>query len=81
MCMTKDMWTIYLSYSDRLEKINENLNTKHTNIKFTKEKEFNESLSFLDVLLSQNKKGFTTTVYHKSIFSGVYSNFNSFMAD
>ena len=45
------MLTMYLSYFDRLEKINENLNTKHTNIKFTKEKEFNESLSFLDVLL------------------------------
>ena len=33
------------------------------------------------MLISQNKKGFTTTVYHKPTFSGVYSNFNSFIAD
>ena len=44
-------------------------------------KEVNESLPFLDVLISQNNKGFTTTVYHKPTFSGVYSNFNSFIAD
>ena len=64
-----------------LEKFNEYLNTKHANIKFTSEKEVNGSLPFLDVLISRNKKGFTTTVYHKPTFSGVYSNFNSFIAD
>ena len=35
-----------------LEKFNEYLNTKHTNIKFTSEKEVNRSLTFLDVLIS-----------------------------
>ena len=64
-----------------LEKFNEYLNTKHANIKFTNEKEVNGSLPFLDVLISRNNKGFTTTVYHKPTFSGVYSNFNSFIAD
>ena len=48
---------------------------------FTSEKEVNGSLPFLDVLVSRNKEGFTTTVYHKPTFSGVYSNFNSFIAD
>ena len=33
------------------------------------------------MLISQNKEGFTTTVYHKPTFSGVYSKFNSFIAD
>ena len=33
------------------------------------------------MLISRNKKGLTTTVYHKPTFSGVYSNFNSFIAD
>ena len=33
------------------------------------------------MLISQNKEGFTTTVYRKPTFSGVYSNFNSFIAD
>ena len=75
------MRTIYLSYFDHLEKSNENLNTKHTNIKFTYEKEVSRSLTFLDVLLYRNTKGFTTTNCPKPIFSGVYSNFNSFIAD
>ena len=41
----------------------------------------NGSLPFLDVLISRNNKGFTTTVYHKPTFNGVCSNFNSFIAD
>ena len=45
-----------------LEKFNEYLNTKHADIKFTSEKEINGSLPFLDVLISWNTKGFTTTV-------------------
>ena len=44
-------------------------------------KEVNGSLPFLDVLISQSNEGFATTVYHKPTFSGVYSNFNSFVAD
>ena len=60
---------------------NEYVNTKHVNTKFTHEKEVNGSLSFLDVLISRKNKSFTTTVYHKPTFSGVYSNFDSFIAD
>ena len=63
-----------------LEKFNEYLNTKSPNIKFTNEKEVNGSLTILDMIISRNDKGFTTTVYHKSTFSGVYLNFNSFVA-
>ena len=85
------MKTIYLTiYVDdifflfrpplHLEKFSEYLNTKHANIKFTNEKEVNGSLH-LDVLISRNNKVFTTTVYQKPIFSRVYSNFNSFIAD
>ena len=58
-----------------------NLNTKHANIKFTNSKEVNRSLPFLDVLILQNNKDFTTTVYHKPTFNGFYSNFNKFIAD
>ena len=64
-----------------LKKPNEYLNKKNVNIKFTNEKEVNGSLSSLNVLISRNNKGFTTTVYHKPTFSGVYSNFDSFIAD
>ena len=75
-----DIFVLFRS-PHHLEKFNEYLNTKHANIKFTSEKEVNGSLPFLDVLISRNKEGFTTTVYHKPTFSGVYSNFNSFIAD
>ena len=64
-----------------LEKFNEYLNTKNPNIKFNSEKQVNGSLPFLDVLISRNKEGFTTTVYHTPTFSGVYSNLNSFIAN
>ena len=75
-----DIFVLFWS-PHHLEKFNEYLNTKHANIKFTNEKEVNGSLPFLDVLISRHSKGFTTTVYHKPTFSGVYSNFNSFIAD
>ena len=73
-----DIFVLFRS-PHHLEKFNEYLNTKHANIKFTSEKEVNGSLPFLDVLISRNKKGFL--LHHKPIFSGVYSNFKSFIAD
>ena len=75
-----DLFVLFRSLY-HLEKFNEYLNTKHANIKFSNEKEVNRSLPFLDVLILRNNKGFTTTVYHKPTFSGVYSNLNSFIAD
>ena len=75
-----DVFVLFRS-PHHLDKFNEYLITKHANIKFTSEKEVNGSLPFLDVLILRNKKGFTTAVYHKPTFSGVYSNFNSFIAD
>ena len=75
-----DIFALFRS-PHHLEKFNEYLNTKNPNLKFTSEKEVNGSLPFLDELISQNKEGFTTTVYHTPTFSGVYSNLNSFVAD
>ena len=75
-----DIFVLFRS-PHHLERFNEYLNTKHANIKFTSEKEVNGSLPFLDVLITRNKESFTTTVYHKPTFSGVYSNFNSFIVD
>ena len=54
----------------RLEKFNEYLNTKHAN-KWTNTKEVNGSLPFLDVVISRNNKSFTTTVYHKPVFTPI----------
>ena len=75
-----DIFVLFQS-PHHLEKFNKYLNTEYATIKFTSEKEVNGSLPFLDVLISQNKEGFTATVYHKPTFSGVYSNFNSIITD
>ena len=75
-----DIFVLFWS-PHHLGKFNEYLNTKHANIRFTNEKEVNGWFPFLDVLISWNNKGFTTTVYHKPTFSGVYSNFSSFIDD
>ena len=75
-----DIFVLFRS-PHHLEKYNEYLNKKHANIKFTIEKGVNGSLIFLDVVISRNKEGFTTTLYHKLTFTGSYSNFNCFIAD
>ena len=36
---------------------------------------------FLGVLITRTSNGFKTSVYHKPTFSGVYSNFNSFISE
>ena len=81
LCLTEDMvddiFALFRS-PDHLEKFTNYLNSKH-NIKFTYEKESNNSLPFLDILISRSENGFKTSVYHKPTFSGVYSNFNSFI--
>ena len=51
----------------------------HKNIKFTFEKETNSELSFLDIEISKDKKQFMTLVYRKPTFSGVFSQFDSFI--
>ena len=38
-------------------------------------------MPFLDVLITRTSNGFETSVHHKPTFSGVYSNFNSFISD
>ena len=66
---------------DHLDKFKNYLNSKHRNIRFTCEKEHNNSMPFLDVLITRSSNGFKTSVYHKPTFSGVYSNFNSFTSE
>ena len=75
-----DIFALFRSL-DHLEKFTNYLNSKHKNIKFTYEKESNNSLPVLNILISRSKNGFKTSVYHKSNFSGVYFNFISFIYD
>ena len=57
------------------------MNTKHPNIRFTFETEDQNSFSFLDIKIIRNteKKHFETSVYRKSTFSSVFTNFKSFI--
>ena len=67
--------------SDHLEKFKNYLNSKNRNIRFTCEKERNNSMPFLDILITRTNNGFKTSVNHKPTFSGVYSNFNCFISE
>ena len=54
------------------------INKKH-NIKFSIETELNGPLSFLDVKIFRENEKFVTSVFRKDTFSGVYTNFISFI--
>ena len=56
------------------------MNKRYKNIKFSFETEKGNSFSFLDVKICREKDKFTTSVFRKDTFSGVYTNFSSFVA-
>ena len=53
--------------------------SKHHNINFTIEKENVGSLLFLDVKICRKNGKFVTSVYRKPTFSGVFTNYESFI--
>ena len=55
------------------------MNEQHTNMNFTSESELNNALPFLDVNVSRLSGHFVTSVYRKPTFSGVYTNFSSYI--
>ena len=57
----------------------EHMNKKHKNMKLSIETEINRSLSFLDVKIFRENNKFVTSVFRKGTFSGVYTNFISFI--
>ena len=54
------------------------LNLLHPALKFTVEKEHNNSLSFLDVLVEKDGTGFLTSIYRKPTFTEQCTRWNSF---
>ena len=62
-----------------IEQFNEYLNKQHNNIRFTYEKELDGSLPFLDVSVTKTDTEFITGTYRKPTFSGIYSNYHSFI--
>ena len=64
---------------DHIEKFRSYLNCQHPNIKFTSEVEENNSISFLDIKINRDLNSFCTSIYRKPTFSGVFTNFESFI--
>ena len=54
------------------------LNSMHSALKFTFEKEENDQLPFLDVLVEKSNEGFLTSVFRKPTFTGQYFRWDSF---
>ena len=55
------------------------MGSRHQNINFTSDEESINTMSFLDFKITRENDKFTTTVYRKSTFSGVFTNFERFI--
>ena len=55
------------------------MNHQYSNLNFTFEVEQNNSFSFLDVKICRENDRFTTSIYTKPTFSGVFTPFDSFI--
>ena len=62
------------------ETFHTHLNTKHKNIKFTYEKQIENKLPFVDILISNNEN-LQTSVFHKKTYTGLLLNYFSFFPD
>ena len=72
-----DIICLFNSESDA-DKFYEFLNKQHPNIKFTFEKQQNNQISFLDILIKNNGENFSTTIFRKTTATGLFTNYLSF---
>ena len=73
-----DIFVLFKS-NDHLKYFHGLLNSCHINISFSIETERQTKFSFLDIEVIREQGKFTTTIYRKTTFSGVYNNFESFL--
>ena len=73
-----DIFVLFKS-KDHLLSFAKYMNTRHKNLKFTFDFEQNNSFYFLDVKITRGSNGFSTSVFCKAMFSGVFTNFDSFI--
>ena len=68
-----DIFVMFQS-RDHVKNFVDYMNTKHPNIRFTFEIEYQNSFSFLDIKIirTTEKKVFETSLYRKTTFSGVF---------
>ena len=72
-----DIFVLFREQGDHLTFL-DSLNILHPSLSFTCECEINNKLAFLDVLVERESSSFTTTVYRKPTFSGLYVRWESF---
>ena len=72
-----DCFVIFRS-RDHVRLFKDYLNSQHPNISFTCQLEDKSTLPFLDVSIDRTD-GFTTSVYRKPSFTGLFTNFDSFI--
>ena len=73
-----DIFVLFNS-AEHLKRFYSYLNSRYLNISLTIENEKDNRMSFLDVNIIRGKDKFTTSVYRKPTFSGVYTHFDSFL--
>ena len=71
---------LLFSSADDVKKFEKYINSRHKNMSFTYEVENDNKLSFLDILVTRENT-FTTNVYRKPTFSGLYTNFHSYLPE
>ena len=78
------MWLRYIDdtfilwpHQEDVKILMNHVNSIRPSIQFTIEKEQDNKLSFLDVLITRTEYGFSTSVYHKPTFTRQYLNFYS----
>ena len=73
-----DIFVLFNS-AEHLKRFHSYLNSRHFNIYFSIENEKDNGMSFLEVNIIREKDKFTTSVYRKPTFSGIYTHFDSFL--
>ena len=64
---------------DHVKKFLKYMNSRHPNIQFICEEEYNNKISFLGISVTRVNNKLTRSLYCKKAFSGVYLNFNIFL--
>ena len=72
---------LLFSSMDHIKKFFRYINSRHKNMSFTYEVENDDKLPFLDILVTREENKYTTNIYRKPTFSGLYTNFHSFLPE
>ena len=72
-----DIFLVF-NFHDEVKRFFSDLNSRHPNVKFIMETEVNKVIPFLDVLIDNRNNILNITTYHKSTYSGLLLNFDSF---